>query len=33
MGGVKIVVATLIAHLVYGTTLGGIAGGLVPKKA
>jgi uncharacterized membrane protein YagU involved in acid resistance len=33
MGGVKIVVAALIAHLVYGATLGGIAGGPVPKKA
>jgi len=33
MGGVKIVVAALIAHLVYGAALGGIAGGPVPKKA
>ena len=32
MGGAKIVVAALIAHLVYGATLGGIAGGPVPKK-
>jgi uncharacterized membrane protein YagU involved in acid resistance len=33
MGGVKTVVATLIAHLVYGTTLGSIAGGPVLEKA
>ena len=33
MGGVKIVVAALIAHLVYGAALGGIAGGPLPKKA
>ena len=32
MGGVKIVVAALIAHLVYGAALGGIAGGPVPKE-
>ncbi len=33
MGGVKIIVAALIAHLVYGAALGGIAGGPVPVKA
>jgi hypothetical protein len=33
MGGVKIIVAALIAHLVYGAALGGIAGGPVPAKA
>ena len=32
MGGVRIVVAALIAHLVYGAALGGIAGGPVPKE-
>jgi hypothetical protein len=32
MGGMKIVVAALIAHLVYGAALGGIAGGPVPGK-
>jgi hypothetical protein len=33
MGGVKIIVAALIAHLVYGAALGSIAGGPVPVKA
>jgi len=33
MGGMKIVVAALIAHLLYGAALGGIAGGPVNKQA
>jgi len=33
MGGMKIVVAALIAHLIYGAALGGIAGGPVNKQA
>lgn len=32
MGGMKIVVAALIAHLVYGVALGGIAGAAVVKQ-
>jgi len=32
MGGMKIVVAALIAHLVYGAALGGIAGSPAPKQ-
>jgi len=33
MGGMKIVVAALIAHLVYGAALGGIAGGPVAQQS
>lgn len=33
MGGMKIVMATLIAHLVYGATLGGIAGAAAVKQS
>jgi len=33
MGGTKSVVAALIAHLVYGAALGGIAGGSAGKQA
>jgi len=33
MGGTKSVVAALIAHLVYGAALGGIAGGPAGKQA
>src|SRR6516225_8212826 len=33
MGGMKIVMAALMAHLVYGAALGGIAGGPAPKHA
>ena len=33
MGGMKIVMAALMAHLVYGAALGGIAGGPAPKQA
>ena len=33
MGGMKIVMAALMAHLVYGVALGGIAGGPPPKHA
>ena len=33
MGGMKIVVAALIAHLIYGAALGGIAGGPVTRQA
>jgi len=33
MGGVKSAVAALVAHLVYGTALGVIAGGPAAKKA
>jgi uncharacterized membrane protein YagU involved in acid resistance len=33
MGGGNIVVAALLAHLVYGATLGGIAGGPVAARA
>jgi hypothetical protein len=33
MGGGKIIVAALFAHLVYGATLGAIAGGPVAAKA
>jgi uncharacterized membrane protein YagU involved in acid resistance len=32
MGGLKVVVAALIAHVVYGAALGGIAGGPAPKQ-
>lgn len=32
MGGMKIVVAALIAHLVYGAALGGIAGATAAKQ-
>jgi uncharacterized membrane protein YagU involved in acid resistance len=32
MGGMKIVAATLIAHLVYGAALGGIAGATAVKQ-
>ena len=33
MGGMKIVVAALIAHLVYGAALGGIAGAAAVKQS
>jgi len=33
MGGMKIVGAALVAHLIYGAALGGIAGGTAPKQA
>ena len=33
MGGVKMVLAALIAHLVYGAALGGIAGAAEPRQA
>ena len=33
MGGMKVVMAALMAHLVYGAALGGIAGGPAPKHA
>ena len=33
MGGMKMVVAALMAHLVYGVALGGIAGAPAPRQA
>lgn len=33
VGGMKVVIAALFAHLIYGITLGGIAGGPAPKQA
>jgi len=33
MGGMKVVLAALIAHLVYGVALGGIAGAPAPRRA
>lgn len=33
MGGMKIAVAALIAHLLYGAALGGIAGGATAKQS
>ena len=33
IGGMKIVVAALVAHLVYGAALGGIAGGAAAKQS
>jgi len=33
IGGMKVAVAALIAHLVYGAALGGIAGGPVAKQS
>jgi hypothetical protein len=32
MGGMKIVVAALIAHLIYGAALGGVAGAPAAKQ-